>query len=69
MVSVLLKSRHWNTLAAAAAADVSYVLGTSADFPDPAPDVPTGEDEIVGEDSSWDLRDLMSKEDGGPSAL
>lgn len=45
------------------------VYGSTADFLDPADDMPVFKEEIVTEDTSWDCRDLTSKHNSEPSAL
>lgn len=47
----------------------SSVLETFGDFLGPTVDVFMVEDEIVEENVSWDLRDMMSKDNCGPSSL
>lgn len=68
MVFVVFKSRHRKVLGEEADA-VSSVVDSSADFPDPAFDVPIIKDEIDEEDSPWDIRDLTFKNSRGPSTL
>lgn len=46
----------------------SSVVNSTSDFPDSASNVPIYENEIIEEDSPWDLKDLTSKDDRGPSA-
>lgn len=67
-VSVVLNPGHRKTLVGATNA-VSSMFDTSADFSDPAANVPIVEDGIVEEDLHWDLRDLTSKDDCGLSAM
>lgn len=51
-----------------AAHAVNSVRDFLVDFPDPADDMPTSENDIIEEDAPWDLRDLSFKDDGEPSA-
>lgn len=48
---------------------VSSVVESFPDFPYTDSNVPIVEDEVVEEDSPWDLRDLTFKDYRGPSAL
>lgn len=51
-----------------AAKCVSSVLGSSANFPDLAADASISEDEIVEDDTLWDLKDLTFKDNCEPFA-
>lgn len=51
-----------------AANDLSSVLDSLADFPDPAADVPIVKDEIIKEVEHYSLSDLMYKHDRRPCA-
>lgn len=48
---------------------ISSVLGSSSDVPDSADTILASWDDIIQEDASCDVRDLMSSDDHGPSAL
>lgn len=68
VVSVELRSGIQKTLPQAADT-ASSVSDSSADSRDPESDVPIVENEIVEEDSPWDLIDLTSKDDCASSTL
>lgn len=47
--------------------EVNVVYGSSSGFPSPSNDIADVQDRIVDENAPWHLRDLTSKDDGGPS--
>lgn len=67
-VFVVFMTGHLKKLAKAADA-VRSVAGSSADFPNPAYDIPIVQDKVVKIVSQRNLADLTFKHDRGPSAL
>lgn len=68
VVSVVSKSEH-PTIVAEAVDSARSVVDSSADFSDLSSDVPIVINEIVEEDSTWDLKDLRSKIDEAEANL